>query len=233
MQYPEGFPPESRAAVAAEKLRAGEDFDRARENPQRMQSGFDQYLEAELRSYILRPFIVFVREACRLGQKGIWHVDRIEEAALEFLRLSTIDAVYNKGRHKSGEPIGHDWTNNWNGGIQPAVQRAFERSPIWKQYEDLLLGVAETQAAVDGPDSSRPATDPDAVAAPHRRAAVDSYIQAVFQRTGKRITRAAIWKSAGYKTRTEFERWERGDSRATKAADRNFTRILSGTQPLR
>lgn len=59
-----------------------------------------------------------------------------------------------------------------------------------------------------------------------RRAAVDTYIQKELQRTGTRITRTAIWKSAGYKSRTEFERWERGDSRATKAADRNFTRIL-------
>jgi hypothetical protein len=62
-----------------------------------------------------------------------------------------------------------------------------------------------------------------------RRAAVDSYIQGVLQQTGQKITRTDIWKSAGYKTRTEFERWQRGDSRTTKAAHRNFTRILTRT----
>lgn len=66
-----------------------------------------------------------------------------------------------------------------------------------------------------------------------RRAAVDSYIQTVLRQTGKRITRSTIWKSAGYRSRTEFERWERNDSRTTQAADRIFTRILADTQSSR
>lgn len=59
------------------------------------------------------------------------------------------------------------------------------------------------------------------------RAAVDAYIEEV-GKAGKRITRTDIWKKAGYKTRTEFERWERNDpNRPNKAAHENFTRILS------
>jgi len=61
---------------------------------------------------------------------------------------------------------------------------------------------------------------------PTRRRAVDAYIEEVFKRTGKRITRTDIWKSARYKSRTEFERWERDDRRATKAANERFTGIL-------
>jgi hypothetical protein len=61
-----------------------------------------------------------------------------------------------------------------------------------------------------------------------RRAAVDSYIETMHRKTGRKITRAQIWRSAGYKTRSEFERWERNDLRATAAARRNFTRILEG-----
>jgi hypothetical protein len=61
-----------------------------------------------------------------------------------------------------------------------------------------------------------------------RRAEVDAYIEEVFSRTGKRITRTDIWKSARYKSRTEFERWERNDqSHPNKTAHQRFTRILT------
>jgi hypothetical protein len=60
-----------------------------------------------------------------------------------------------------------------------------------------------------------------------RREAVDAYIEEVLSQKGKRITRTDIWKSARYKSRTEFERWERHDRRATKAANERFTRILT------
>jgi hypothetical protein len=128
MRYPKDFPSESRAAVAAEKLRAGKDFDKARENSPWRQYGAGPDLEAELRRYILRQFSVFVSEACKLGQRGVWHVDRVEEAAREFLRLATIDATYSKGHDKSGRAFGRDWTSNWNGSIQPQVMRLFEQS---------------------------------------------------------------------------------------------------------
>ncbi len=57
--------------------------------------------------------------------------------------------------------------------------------------------------------------------------AVDAYIEEVYRQTGKRITRTDIWKSARYKSRTEFERWQRCDARATSAAHERFTRILA------
>jgi hypothetical protein len=60
-----------------------------------------------------------------------------------------------------------------------------------------------------------------------RRKAVDAYIEEVRQKTGKKITRTDIWKAARYRTRTEFERWERCDPRATNTANERFTRILS------
>lgn len=60
-----------------------------------------------------------------------------------------------------------------------------------------------------------------------RRKNVDAYIREILNKTGKRITRTDIWKAAGYHSRTEFERWERHDTkRPNKAADENFTRIL-------
>jgi hypothetical protein len=61
-----------------------------------------------------------------------------------------------------------------------------------------------------------------------RRAMVNAYIEEVFSTTGKRITRTDIWKSVGYKARTEFERWERSDpKKVNKTANERFIKILS------
>lgn len=62
--------------------------------------------------------------------------------------------------------------------------------------------------------------------AAERRNEVEAYIAEVLEKTGKRITRADIWKSAHYKTRAEFERWQRNDPKATRAANERFTRLL-------
>jgi hypothetical protein len=60
-----------------------------------------------------------------------------------------------------------------------------------------------------------------------RRAMVKAYIEEVRTKTGKRITKKDIWSKAGYKSRAEFERWERQDpKRPNKAANDTFTRIL-------
>jgi hypothetical protein len=89
----------------------------------------------------------------------------------------------------------------------------------------------DTETAAPGAEST---DDPQtAAAAPDangtdRRAAVTAYIQEVLSKTERRITRTDIWKEAGYKSRTEFERWERDDpNNPNKAAHRTFTRILS------
>jgi hypothetical protein len=59
------------------------------------------------------------------------------------------------------------------------------------------------------------------------RAMVEAYIEEVYDKTGERITKTALWKAARYKTRTEFERFERQDlKRPNKAANERFLRIL-------
>ena len=62
--------------------------------------------------------------------------------------------------------------------------------------------------------------------APSRHSAVDAYI-AEGREMGRSITRTDIWRKAGYKTRTEFERWQRNDPKnPNKAAAERFDRIL-------
>ncbi len=89
----------------------------------------------------------------------------------------------------------------------------------------------DTETAARGAESTN---DPQTAAevadakGTHRRAAVDGYIEEVFSKTGRRITRKEIWKAAGYTSRTEFERWERYDPKnPNRAAHRAFMRILS------
>ena len=61
---------------------------------------------------------------------------------------------------------------------------------------------------------------------------VNEYIKEVLRKTGKQLTRKDIWTKAGYKTRTEFERWERQDpKRSNKAAAERFTRLLNVEKP--
>jgi hypothetical protein len=150
--------------VAAEKLRAGKDYDRVPDYPPR---GVD--IEQELRKYILRQFLVFVREAIKLGKRGIWHVDRVENFALEFLRLATIDAVYDKGRG-----FGKSWISHWNGSLTSVISRQFEKSSEWQQYQDVLLQVAE------GQEAGTANADAEALAEPKRkrsyRAEVDEWM---------------------------------------------------------
>jgi len=58
------------------------------------------------------------------------------------------------------------------------------------------------------------------------RERVNSFISRVFEATGEKIKRKDISLVAGYKNRTDFERYQRGDVRVTKTAIVNFDRVL-------
>jgi hypothetical protein len=104
------------------------------------------------------------------------------------------------------------------------------------------LGRAIARLQETTPEVTPQVSEPEPVSAPHvegssdeqpaesiakrRRASIDAYIDEVWRVTGQRITRAAIWKKAGYKARSQFERWERNDPRASHAADLVFSRLL-------
>jgi hypothetical protein len=64
------------------------------------------------------------------------------------------------------------------------------------------------------------------LSAANRRKAVQAYIDEVLEKTGKRITKTDFWKSARYKTRTDFERWQRNDPKTSRTAHERFTRLL-------
>jgi hypothetical protein len=126
------------------------------------------------------------------------------------------------------------------------IDKEFERkfsgndvNAFQQRFKDLAAPISQTALAAfriaawtrgDSEPSSAPNRPPDSSGdseAERRRAAVSAYIEEAVQKTGKRIKRTDIWKAVGYKTRTEFERWERNDRRATKTAHQRFTRFLT------
>jgi hypothetical protein len=129
---------------------------------------------------------------------------------MEFLRRFTIEAYSEKGGGLSSV------TSNWNGALEQPVIDEFRRTAEWQQFEEQLLAVAEHQAApitYEGNPASR-------------RASIDAFIAEVTM-SGWKIRRKDIWIAANYKDATEFERFQRGDERATPSAGVAFRHILS------
>lgn len=62
--------------------------------------------------------------------------------------------------------------------------------------------------------------------ATRRRNTIEAFIQSA-QVAGRKITRKDIWTVAGYAVPSEFERYQRGDPRTTKRAERTFTQLLA------
>src|SRR5713226_1997998 len=100
MEYPAVFPQQSRAAVEAEELRACRDFDAATQNLPWTSYGPGEDLEAEVRRYILRIYVAFVRQACKPG--CVWGVERIRSEARKFLGDITSKAWLEKGYDTGG-----------------------------------------------------------------------------------------------------------------------------------
>jgi hypothetical protein len=224
IRYPADFPPESRAAVVAEKVRAGKDFDSAR---QELPGSFHGALEAELRRYVLRLFGVFVREACTLGRKGLWSPDRLEKEALEFLRLVTIDAISEKAYDKSGRKFAGGWIENWAGSLQPEVRREFQRSAEWQQFQDALLEVAECHEA--------PASESDGlvhkIGSDQKRGRsriVDDFLDRCNRDPAAdfKVIRKHVWQLAGHANARQFQYWQEGSDKATDEDNRKFRQIL-------
>jgi hypothetical protein len=88
----------------------------------------------------------------------------------------------------------------------------------------------ETATAKDQePEPQLPSTDnpvPDVTTSPVRnRGRIDEFIQKMASQ-GLKINRKDIWSAAGYKDRTEFERFQRGEGR-NKSASAAFNRVLN------
>jgi hypothetical protein len=121
---------------------------------------------------------------------------------------------------------------------QRALRTIHLRREFWvKAGYQQLVNLCPVQTSSLGSSVSQSRTDAgiyevfDPIAK-ERRARVDAYIEEVLRETGRKITRSDIWKLAHYKTRTEFQRWQRNDPVHVNAeANRRFMQVLT-TKPL-
>jgi hypothetical protein len=135
--YPQEFAADARAHVEIAIVKAGMELSKRRQEVQSRDN------EDALRKYILRVFLVFVDQACSLGMRQEWTVDRIRSEANEFLRMFTIRAYYESGFDGRGRVLPR-MTSPLNGSILPEVQREYEKAPEWQEYQEKLLAVAES-----------------------------------------------------------------------------------------
>ncbi len=118
------------------------------------------------------------------------------------------------------------WADSSNPEVRAWVDRslAFHGSSWLKRWARATEEPGEVHRESGGSGGmSEPAADTADDNGADRRAAVDAYIEEILERTGKRITRTDIWKLAGYKSRTEFERWERDDPEQRKTRSRAYS----------
>lgn len=156
MVYPQEFSAQARARVEAERLKAGNDLAQYRDRPETRppcrQHTWGTYGrrwtddEEDFFEYILRVFLAFGHEACELGKRGTWAVDRIRSEADKFLRRFGMEAYNEKGYDRSGHKF-RQMTDGWYGTLLPEVEQEFQKSEQWRRFEGELLAVAERQAA--------------------------------------------------------------------------------------
>ncbi len=113
---------------------------------------------------IMQIFLAFAREASALRSGLGWSLDRVQREAEEFLRKLTIKVTFAKF-----PGCDRVWISNWNGSIQPELDRRFKTSPEWMEYEELLLAddaqkPASKQSAGTA-EQSRPAENSEKIAA--------------------------------------------------------------------
>jgi hypothetical protein len=145
-----------------------------------------------------------------------WQVD----AADETQDRKQLEKSTKSGREMFEKRIGR-YSQEWLSAIDRAIElrrtiSAANTGNASGEIEEHAPGMASAPAKAEGADCA------------DRRALVDAYIEEVLSKTGKRITRTDIWRSAGYKTRTEFEKWQRRDpTKVNKTADKWFTKVLA------
>lgn len=139
-RYADEFPEASRCRIRCEEILAGRDFEK-----ERQEAPYYSDVEDLLRTYILRVFLVFVREASALVRRGVWSITELESESLEFLRRFTISARSERGYHRDGTRIGA-MVSNWGGTLLERVEQAFRKSPLWQEFEEILLTTASATA---------------------------------------------------------------------------------------
>ena len=240
MQYPDWLPADLRAEVEEARTRAEialHEFRRRTPAPsEREQRDF-------LVQQVIRPTVIaFEHQSVQAARGDHRRIDEIPGDIDEFRDALATELCPN--------------THTWSGYADPfrrEVRADIADSDEWLEHLKKRAGLVAASASEPGPGAvgggvaesgssprsqavgSLEAVGGDLSPAQSEavvsntvgeRARVDAYIQEVLEATGTRITRKQIWMSAGYTNRREFERWQNGDKRTTRAARENFERVV-------
>ena len=143
MKYPSEFPHDARARVEAETLRAYA----ALEQDVR---GIESWRrDVPFIRCVMRVFIAFAREACEFGKKSnhrAWSDRELDQRCRDFLLEIVIDAWEHKAKDLGIRKM-FSSTHNWGYSLDDDARRKIEKSPEWKEYQELLLDAFESQSA--------------------------------------------------------------------------------------
>lgn len=250
--YQTEFSLQARARVEAERLRARRDLEQARAEKPPEDWEVRRWDQCAFYAYIARVVGAFAREACELGRQGTWMIDRIRAEVDEFIRLFSLDAYYEDGHDRFGRRLPEIFSGaylerqvtqtlrnsrEWREFEEELLQVAEAQASrdIQRDGSDQAAITKESKGTVES-GTSQPlgqshsvvssASDLDEsgseTEATNQRVVVDLFI-AKLAEVGRKITKKDIWSVAGYKSRTEFERFQRGDQRATQSAAASST----------
>jgi hypothetical protein len=109
--YPAEFSAEARAHIEVEILKASKELiPKRKEIPESLYAPAKEN-EENLHKYILRVFLAFAMQACRLGTQGEWTADRIRSQSLDsFAALrfapTTRAVLTSRGESYAPKPLG-------------------------------------------------------------------------------------------------------------------------------
>jgi hypothetical protein len=142
MKYRSEFPPDARARIEAETLRAYAALEQDVRGMERWRR------DVPFIRCVMRVFIAFAREACEFGKKNnhrAWFDRELDQRCREFLLAIVIDAWEDKAKDLGIREMFS--SSGWGYSIKEDDRRRIEKSAEWKQYQELLLGAFEAQAA--------------------------------------------------------------------------------------
>jgi DNA-binding XRE family transcriptional regulator len=142
MKYRSEFPPDARARVEAETLRAYAALEQDVRGMERWRR------EVPFIRCVMRVFIAFAREACEFGKKSNhrdWSDRELDQRCRDFLLSIVIDAWEDKAKDLGIREMFS--SSGWGYSIKEDDRRKIEKSPEWKQYQELLRDAYEVQSA--------------------------------------------------------------------------------------
>jgi hypothetical protein len=95
----------------------------------------------------MRVFLSFAREACEYGKKShhpAWSDRELDQRCRDFLLSIVIDAWEDKGKDLGVSKMAS--SGGWGYSIDDDANRKIDKSPEWKQYQELLIDALESQS---------------------------------------------------------------------------------------